>query len=143
MDKFDHLASEDMAEQIRLANEMIEEILQEERKLSRTRGSELKVKQEGHMQRAFLYGFGSYVVIGIIITVNQLAQQHINPINAVIIVIIYGLLAFLFFQVGKERPPNKSWLHAVGGWLLGFASALIALYGSVLALYYILYGTLP
>ena len=95
------------------------------------------------MLRAFLYGFGSYVVVGIVITVNKLAQQHINPINAVIVVIIYALLAFLFFQVGKERPPNKSWLHAIGGWLLGFASALTALYGSVLALYYILYGTLP
>jgi uncharacterized membrane protein YfcA len=95
------------------------------------------------VQRAFLYGFGSYVVIGIIITVNQLTQQHINPTNAVIVVIIYGLLAFLFFQAGKERPPNKSRLHAIAGWLLGFASALIALYGSVLALYYILYGTLP
>jgi TctA family transporter len=83
------------------------------------------------------------VAISIIITVNQLAQQQINPTNAVIVVIIYGLLGFLFFQVGKERPPNKSWLHAVGGWLFGFASALIALYGSVLALYYILFGTLP
>jgi hypothetical protein len=83
------------------------------------------------MLRAFLYGVGWAAISLAIQMWVWIAYQTIDPSTAVIVSVIAALVAVLVFQIAKRRPPNKSWSHAIYGWLWGFVTGIIAIYITV------------
>lgn len=90
------------------------------------------------MKRAFLHGFGWYGIIVFVVAGVRLAlQQFIYHGTVVIFSIIAALVAIAAFQMANPLPPSRSWVHAIGGWLLGFASSYLAFAIAVLVADYI------
>jgi NAD(P)-dependent dehydrogenase (short-subunit alcohol dehydrogenase family) len=58
-----------------------------------------------------------------------LAREHTDA--------LFVAMAFAAFQIANRLPPSKSWVHAIGGWLLGFASSYGAFAGTILVADYI------
>ena len=83
------------------------------------------------MLRAFLYGVGWAAISLAIQMWMWIADQTIDPGTAVIISVIAALAAVVAFQIAKRRPPNKTWSHAIYGWLWGFVTGIIAIYVTV------------
>ena len=83
------------------------------------------------MLRAFWYGVGWAAISLAIQMWLWIADQTIDPGTAVIISVIAALAAVVAFQIAKRRPPNKTWSHAIYGWLWGFVTGIIAIYVTV------------
>ena len=78
------------------------------------------------MKRAFLFGFFWLSTIVSIDMWKEVAVHKLDPSVAVILSVIPGLVAVVFFQLAMRSKPNRSSGYAVGGWLLGFASGFFA-----------------
>ena len=77
------------------------------------------------MLRGFLYGFGwSAAALAIQMWV-EMAKQQFDPGLAVGLSVIFAVGAVVFFQLAKRRKPNRSFLHALSGWLLGLWSGYV------------------
>ena len=72
--------------------------------------------------RAFLYGVGWAAISLSIQMWMWIADQTIDPGAGVIVSVIAALAAVVAFQIAKRRLPNKSWSHAIYGWLWGFVT---------------------
>ena len=70
------------------------------------------------MKRAFLFGLGSSLILVVIAGIAW-AFQGVVIVGAIMIVIC-APLSVLVIRKANAAPPNKSWLHAIGGWLIGF-----------------------
>ena len=85
------------------------------------------------MKRALLFGFFwlSTIVsieMWIAVALHKLdpAVHRLDPTVAVILSVIPGLVAVVFYLLAKRSKPNRSSGDAVGGWLLGFVSGFVA-----------------
>ena len=78
------------------------------------------IRQEGcglrclAIKRGFLFGLGSFLIICVL---AELAKSSV--IDAVI-ALIFMPVSVVVIRAAKRAPPNRSRLHAVGGWLLGY-----------------------
>jgi len=79
----------------------------------------------GYMKRAFLYGLGSFLIVGVIASLMQLPRGH--GVAAVIVAFLLMPLSVLVIRAAGRAPPNRSRLYAVVGWLLGFFVVDVAL----------------
>ena len=77
------------------------------------------------MKRAFLYGLGSFLIVGVIASLMQLPRGH--GVAAVIVAFLLMPLSVLVIRAAGRAPPNRSRLYAVVGWLLGFFVVDVAL----------------
>jgi hypothetical protein len=77
------------------------------------------------MLRAFLYGFGWSSIALAFHTWVEMAKQRLDPGLVVILSIIAAVVAVVFFRLAKRRKPNRSFLHALSGWLLGLWSGYV------------------
>ena len=66
------------------------------------------------MKRAFLFGFGSFLILVII----GLLVRHDIP--SVIMALVLMPVSIIAIRVANGAPPNYSRFHTVLGWLLGF-----------------------
>ena len=78
------------------------------------------------MKRAFLFGFFWLSTIVSIAMWKEVAVHKLDPTVAVILSVIPGLVAIVFFHLAKRSKPNGASGNAVGGWLLGFATGFFA-----------------
>jgi hypothetical protein len=66
------------------------------------------------MKRAFLFGLGSFLII---VAISELAR--LNKIDAILALVCMPV-SVVVIRAANRAPPNRSRLHAVFGWLLGF-----------------------
>lgn len=66
------------------------------------------------MKRAFLFGLGTFLILSIIWALLQF--QIISAILALVMMPI----SVVVIRSAQRALPNRSRLHAVFGWLLGF-----------------------
>jgi hypothetical protein len=69
------------------------------------------------MKRAFLFGLGSSLIL---IVIAGIAWAFQGVIVGAIMIVICAPLSVLVIRKANAAPPNKSRLHAIGGWLIGF-----------------------
>jgi hypothetical protein len=83
------------------------------------------------MKRGFLFGLASFLILMVIDGIVEIfTARGIGPI---ILTLIFMPLSVAAIRAANRAPSNKSKLHAVGGWILGFlsidAGALILVFG--------------
>jgi hypothetical protein len=69
------------------------------------------------MKRGFLFGLGSFLCLGVITGLVQLSS---DVTIAAIMVAISVPLSILVIRTANRAPPNRSRVHAVIGWFVGF-----------------------
>ena len=69
------------------------------------------------MKRGFLFGLGSFLCLGVLAGLVQLSS---DVTIAAIMVAISVPLSILVIRTANRAPPNRSRVHAVIGWLVGF-----------------------
>jgi ABC-type molybdate transport system permease subunit len=81
------------------------------------------------MKRGFLFGLGSLLFLGVL---GGLAEAlggygctlaldgECQAVGNVIMIALCASLSALAIWKATAAAPNKSWLHAIGGWLIGF-----------------------
>lgn len=75
------------------------------------------------MKRAFLFGLTSFLMFAAFGALMRVGQHKFGSEDfyaAVILVAIVAALSFVAFRFARAAPPNKSLMHAVGGWVAGF-----------------------
>jgi riboflavin transporter FmnP len=72
---------------------------------------------EERMKRGFLFGLGSFFIIGIIGGLLSLRQ---NVTIGVVATIICVPLSIVVVRAAKSASSDRSRLHAIVGWLIGF-----------------------
>ena len=70
------------------------------------------------MKRGFLFGLGSFLVLGVLAGLLEVWKSE-HLIGALMIVFC-APLSGLAIRKANAAGPNKSTLHAFGGWLIGF-----------------------
>jgi hypothetical protein len=87
------------------------------------------------LKRGFLFGVGSSAVLGVLGALAELlwgrgctfrANGECQVIAAVISIAIDAPLGVLAIWKANAAAPDKSWLHAIGGWLIGLCVASVA-----------------
>jgi hypothetical protein len=90
--------------------------------------------REPKTKRAFLLGLGSFIALGVLGALDEAIRGanawsgctvridgECHRVGSVIVSIaVCAPLSALAFWKAKAAPPHKSWLHAIGGWLIGF-----------------------
>jgi hypothetical protein len=56
---------------------------------------------------------------------------ELNLLVGALMITVCGVVSALAIRKAKDAEPNKSWLHAIGGWLLGFCAVNAAIFLSV------------
>ena len=69
------------------------------------------------MKRGFLFGLGSFLCLGVLAGLVQLSSDV--PMAAIMVAISVPL-SILVIRTASRAPPNRSRVHAVIGWLVGF-----------------------
>jgi hypothetical protein len=83
------------------------------------------------MKRGFLFGLGSSLCLGVLLGLMQLSN---DVTTAAIMVAISGPLSVLVIRAANRAPLNRSRVHAVIGWLVGFLTidaVLLCIFGIV------------
>ena len=70
------------------------------------------------MKRGFLFGLGSFLIMGIIVGLISLLRDR--DIIAAILSLVLMPFSVVTIRAANRAPPNRSWLHAIVGWLFGF-----------------------
>jgi hypothetical protein len=70
------------------------------------------------MKRGFLFGLGSFLVVGVIAGLGE-ALVGASGLAGMVAFICMPL-SFVVIRAARLAPSHVSWLHAVVGWLLGF-----------------------
>ena len=70
------------------------------------------------MKRGFLFGLGSFLIVGVIAGVGEIVKSR--PVEGAVLVVILAPLSIVAIRKAKAAPPHSSRLHAVVGWLAGF-----------------------
>ena len=71
------------------------------------------------MNRGFLFGLGSFLVLGVLAGLVEVVFKREVLMGAMMIVLC-APLSVLAIRKASAAAPNKSELHAIGGWLIGF-----------------------
>lgn len=71
------------------------------------------------MERAFLFGVGTFLVIA---ALRELLQLNIPEFIVALVLMPIGVIAL---HEAIHAPPNRSRAAAIGGWLLGFFVLLV------------------
>jgi hypothetical protein len=69
------------------------------------------------MKRGFLFGLGSSLCLGVLFGLMQLSN---DVTTAAIMVAISVPSSILAIRAANRAPPQRSRVHAVIGWLVGF-----------------------
>jgi hypothetical protein len=83
------------------------------------------------MKRGFLFGIGSFFIVGIITGLGLLLSQDF--LGGVSLQLICIPLSAVVIRAAKSAPPNRSRLNAVVWWLIGFfgpGMAILAVIGA-------------
>jgi len=83
------------------------------------------------MKRGILFGLGSSLCLAILFGLVQLSN---DVPTAAIILGVSAPLSILVVRAACRAPPNRSRVHAVTGWLLGFLiidAVLLCIFGIV------------
>jgi xanthosine utilization system XapX-like protein len=86
------------------------------------------------VKRGFLFGLGSFLIVGAIIAFIHAATGD-SPVGFVIVGLILMPLSVKVIQWAKSAPSTKSWFYAIAGWMIGFFvfdAAAVAIVGGVL-----------
>jgi hypothetical protein len=70
------------------------------------------------MKRAFLFGLGSFLLLCVISGAIEALRGLL--LVAAVEIAIFAPLSLVAIRKAKAAPPNRSRLHTIGGWLLGF-----------------------
>ena len=70
------------------------------------------------MKRGFLFGLGSFFILGVIAGLSQFINGR--DLISVIVALILMPISVLVIRAARNTPPNRSTVYAVLGWLLGF-----------------------
>lgn len=71
------------------------------------------------MKRGFLFGLGSFLVVGVIAGLGG-ALIGAPGLAGIVVAFICMPLSFVVIRAARLAPSHVSWLHAGVGWLLGF-----------------------
>jgi hypothetical protein len=71
------------------------------------------------MKRGFLFGLGSFLVVGVIAGLGG-ALVGASGFAGIVVAFICMPLSFVVIRSARLAPSHVSWLRAVVGWLLGF-----------------------
>ena len=89
------------------------------------------------MKRGFFFGAGSFLILGVL---GGLADalwgrgctfsiddecKVVGAVGGVIFIAIAAPLSVLALWKAIAAAPNKSWLHAIVGWLIGLSAPII------------------
>ena len=72
------------------------------------------------MKRGFLFGLGSFLVLMVIAGLLEVFKGG-HLVGATMIT-LGAPLSILAIRKANAAVPNKSRLHAIGGWLIGFCA---------------------
>ena len=81
------------------------------------------------MKRGFLFGLSSFLILGAIVSLAKF------EISLAIVALVLMPVSVITIRAANRAPPNRSRLHAVFGWLIGFFvidAVILALVGVVL-----------
>jgi hypothetical protein len=70
------------------------------------------------MKRAFLFGLGTFLILGVIYGLFRFFGE--GGIASAILALVMMPISVVVIRAARQAPPNRSRLHAVFGWLLGF-----------------------
>jgi hypothetical protein len=83
------------------------------------------------MKRGFLFGLGSSLFLGVVFGLLQLS----NDVTAAAIIVSVSVPSSILVILAAYRaPPNRSRVHAVIGWLVGFLAidaVLLCIFGII------------
>jgi hypothetical protein len=85
------------------------------------------------MKRGFLFGLGSFLILGVLLGLVDLFRSQ--PAVGVILMLILMPLSVVTIRAANAAPPHFSRLHAVVGWLIGFFcidAVILAVVGIIL-----------
>jgi hypothetical protein len=71
------------------------------------------------MKRGFLFGLGSFLVVGVIAGLGG-AVVGASGLVGIVVALACTPLSVVVIRAARIVPSRGSWLHAVIGWLLGF-----------------------
>jgi len=71
------------------------------------------------MKRSVLFGLGAYFIVVVIGGMIQIFQQNEKWVGVLMMLIFMPLSVFIIRRA-KAAPSNRSRLHAIIGWCLGF-----------------------
>jgi len=71
------------------------------------------------MKRGFLFGLGSFLVVGIIASLGG-ALVGAFGLAGIVAAFLCAPLSVVVLRAAMLVPSHGSWAHAVIGWLLGF-----------------------
>jgi hypothetical protein len=71
------------------------------------------------MKRGFLFGLGSFLVVGVIAGLGG-ALVGASGLAGIVVAFVCTPLSVVVIRAARLAPSRGSWLHAVIGWLLGF-----------------------
>jgi hypothetical protein len=83
------------------------------------------------MKRGFLFGLGSFLCLGVLFGLMQLSSDV--PIASIMVAISVPL-SILVIRAANRAPLNRSRVHAVIGWLVGFLimdAVLLCIFGII------------
>jgi hypothetical protein len=69
------------------------------------------------MKRGFLFGLGSFLVVGVI---AGLGGAVVGASGGIVVALVCTPLSVVVIRAARIVSSRGSWLHAVIGWLLGF-----------------------
>jgi hypothetical protein len=81
------------------------------------------------MKRGFLFGAGSSLILGVLSGLAEMlwgrgctfrVDDECQAVAAVITTAISAPLSVVALWKAYAAAPNRSWPHAIGGWLIGF-----------------------
>lgn len=73
------------------------------------------------MKRAFLFGLGSFLILMVFAGIRELFRGDQTSIFVgAVMIVLGGGLSLVAIRKAKTAPPNRTWGHAIGGWILGF-----------------------
>ena len=87
------------------------------------------------MKRGFLFGLGSFLILGAIAGVLQFISAH--ELTSIVLAFVLIPLSVITIRTAGKAPPNRSTLHDVFGWLIGFFvidAVILGIVGIVMAL---------
>jgi hypothetical protein len=71
------------------------------------------------MKRGFLFGLGSFLVVGVIAGLGG-ALVGASGLAGIVVAFVCAPLSAVVLRAAMLVSSRGSWLHAVIGWLLGF-----------------------
>jgi len=71
------------------------------------------------MKRGFLFGLGSFLVVGVIAGLGG-ALVGVSGLAGLVAAFLCTPLSVVVLRAAMLAPSHGSWLHAIIGWLLGF-----------------------